>query len=364
MFEDDKVRTIAEMDARIHRNRWRASATVALVLTSSAWTVHPVHAALPSVSFAVCAPSTTGSPRSELSSTERARQQREAGDYAAAARSYAAAFDALSEPEQMGDSGTIMVDEATKDFARAQQQNPQDLALLNEEAALLERYQEVRARGYEKGLCDPIEPDFDEELKRVRRRIDKLHDNEKIRRLTEANEEQQAKLNQFEAEKLDAEQIAAEQAARQQRAVSPPPAEPEPVRLAVHRADLALLSSGSLAVLGGTALIVVGAWDLDNVSKEAARLRETLDRAPADNDPESDQTKADVSTQIKEWEQRYTRTGTAFVVSGAILAAGGIGLLTWGAIRHRRRTISGQRRATLDPMLSRRVTGLRFSLRF
>lgn len=104
--------------------------TLSVAMSSAGW-----------VSVTGAAPAGPAAPAEGFEAlTSRAEQLREAGDHVGAARAFAAAFHQLSTGDQAGLLGEITVSNAVDDFKLAQAGASDVLALLLEEASLLDRF--------------------------------------------------------------------------------------------------------------------------------------------------------------------------------------------------------------------------------
>jgi hypothetical protein len=237
-----------------------------------------------------------------------------AGAHAEAARAYAKAFDAFAERSTSDAKEKQAVSLAVDEFRLAQQADPESLALLEEEAALLERFE---AHPKHQGA---LPEGMSEELARLRARIEELRRQQQRR---------------------DAE------AAR----------EPAVSSARLHR-DVAILGSGVVGIVGGVALLGVGAWTFGEVRE---RREERLAAFEADEYPDEDGLRA----ALDQWHQRGRGIATGLVVGGAVLTGVGIGLTSWGAARLWRTRRAAKRRASVTvPMISLDRVGLVTTVRF
>lgn len=114
-------------------------------------------------------------PTSSAELMEQAEAQRAQGAFLASARSFVAAYDALSAEEQLGLMGEITINNAADLFRVAQQQDPKNLALLQEEATVLQRFLQARGRAHPSTpLEDAVPPELIEERDRVDAEIERL----------------------------------------------------------------------------------------------------------------------------------------------------------------------------------------------
>jgi hypothetical protein len=275
----------------------------------------------------LASPASAAAPAKEAKYSElttQAQAHRAAGRYAEAAQAFAAAYDALDEREQRGLKGEITIGNAMDDYRSAQEQAPESMGLLFQEAALLERYGE-RIGG--------LPEDLGKELERVKAKMEELRRaaDERAAQERRATEEerrvaQEAKQPEVVPEPID-----------ERAKVKQPEVAPEPIderakvkKVRSRRAtDFAILGVGLTAFVGGTAVVAGGVWNLGNVEQRRNALLGALD-ANAGGTP---QMREDLRDEIEGWHDRWRGIGTGLAVSGGVLAAAGIGLTTWGVLR-------------------------------
>ncbi|MCX4240528.1 hypothetical protein [Paraliomyxa miuraensis] len=107
----------------------------------------------------------------------QAEEQRSAGEHAAAARSYAAAYRSLPEGERTGLMGELAVDNALVDYRAAYEQRP-ERALIEEPLVLLVELEEERTRAHGAGEAEAVPPRLLEEQDRLRTQLQALEDAE------------------------------------------------------------------------------------------------------------------------------------------------------------------------------------------
>jgi len=242
--------------------------------------------------------------------TAQAQAHRAAERYAESAHAFAEAYEALGEDEQRGLKGEITIGNAVDDYRRAQLAEPDSVGLLFQEVALLERYGK---------RIDGLPEELSRELERARARVQDVH------RMRE----------DLEAEKrLEAERRRAEARLEAQRNEEPEPEpEPEPEGPpSTRRADLAILGVGVASVVGGTALLANGVWNIGKVDRRGAELLSAHDAY----DSYSEQERVDYRAEVAVYQDRWSGIGRGLAIGGAVLVAAGVGLTTWGAIRLRR----------------------------
>jgi hypothetical protein len=246
-------------------------------------------------------------------------KHQEAGEHAEAARAYAKAFDAFAQRSKSDAKEMQAVSLAVDEFKLAQDTEPRSLVLLEEEAALLER-SIARAKG-EGALPDWIE----EERSRVKGRIEAL-EREAAERKTTPVEPTPEVEPAPEVEPTPYLEPAPE--------VEPAP---EPDRRSRREAG-AILASGVVGIMGGAGLVGAGAWTWGAADERRDAHLAALD---ADEYPDEDGLRED----LEQWHRRGRGIGTGLLVSGAVLAAAGIGLTAWGAVKLRRAAKGSSTRA-------------------
>lgn len=214
-----------------------------------------------------------------------------AGAHAEAAHAYTQAFDAFARRTKSDAKELQAVSLAVDEFKLAQGTEPRNLALLEEEAALLARFV---ARTKDDGALL-------EERSRVKERIDAL-----------------------EAEAAEAKQREQDQANGE---IGRRP-EPDPDARS-RRQAAAILASGVVGILGGAAVVGAGVWTFGAADERRDAQLAVFD---ADEYPDEDGLRED----LDQWHRRGRGIGTGLVVSGAVLAGAGIGLTAWGVVKMRR----------------------------
>lgn len=264
--------------------------------------------------------------------------QQAAGAHAEAARTYAAAFDAFARRTKPDGKEKQAVSLAVDEFTAAQAQAPESLELLEEEAALLERF--VARVGDETALV--------EERARVKERIAAL------------------KREQAEAERREREaaaEAAAQEQAREAGGTEPGGTEPEAGMVVVGEDDprphrkgggVAIVSVGAASMVGGVALLASGVWNLGNVARRGDELLALVDA----NEGGTPEMREAFRGDVDEWRDEWRGIGTGMVVGGVVLAAAGVGLTTWGVVRLRKGKRGGQQARMVRSMISGRVVGL------
>jgi len=252
-----------------------------------------------------------------------AEQQRDAGDHAKAARSYATAYRGLSDADKPGLLGELAIDNALVAYDEASEQS-EDQALLEELETLLGDFVTVRTHAHDAGTAEAVPETLERELERLR-----------------------ATLDQRRAEAAQADQPDE----------PPPPPVPRP-----HALDtsIEIFSGGVVALVGGMVLVGVGAWNFAVVNRRAATQLDALEQGMY-----SPQRQDAFRTELSAWQDQWRRTATGLVIAGSLLTATGIGLTTWGAIRWRRnrRAWDQQRTVGWRPLVVPGGAGVYMNLR-
>jgi len=267
-------------------------------------------------------------------------QQRAASEHAAAARSYTAAYDMLSAEDRVGLYGELALDNALADYRAAYEQAPEDVATLEEPIALLERAIDQHEAAMASGQAEAVPERLVEELARLRVQLGEIR----------AREAASADASDDEAPTLEEPEPSMEPET---------PVEPNAKRPPARTADIAILASGVAAVVAGTGLIAGGGWNFSQIDER----RETR-LAALESGEFSDEASAQYRADLEAWESQWRGRATGLVVGGSVLAAAGIGLTAWGAIRMRRHGQSGARASIAVPIVSRERVGLSVRVAF
>ncbi|MEM7151384.1 MAG: hypothetical protein AAF799_01010 [Myxococcota bacterium] len=274
----------------------------------------------------------------------RAEKQREAGNFVESARSYAAAYRALSDEERVGLTGEITVDNALADYRQARQSNPDDIGLVEENLALVDEAVASRAQAHEAGTADAVPGGLLIEQGKLRKLLDQM------------------KAAQPAAEP-EPEPAAQEPVEAQPEPEPEPEPEQEPAQPAEpgnKKADIAILSVGIVSLVGGAGLIGGGAWNLSQLDDRVQAQRAALDAGSF-----TDDVRSNYEAQLTDWESQWRGLSLGLIAGGAVLAAAGVGLTAWGAIRLKKNSGGSDARAAIAfPMASRDRLGLTVRLNF
>lgn len=265
----------------------------------------------------------------------QAEDQRAAGAYAESAALYGQAFRARPQAQRADQIGEITLRNAMTDYDQAVAAKP-EVVLLTAQARLLDEFLAARreaqaaARAKKAKTVPEVPQDLVDELVRVEARIAELRE--------------------------EAERRAAEEAASQE-------VEPAPASSATSQADeppasrkveSAILGVGLASFVGGIGLIAGGAWNLGQTRKHVDAQLAALAAEPLYTDEQRQTYRAGLT----DWQQQWRGVSTGLIVGGAVLAAAGIGLTSWGVVRMRKhRAGSNGTRASLTPTLGRGYAG-------
>lgn len=288
----------------------------------------------------------------------RSMHERQAQEAIEAAHRHAARFEALSAAQQIGLEGEYEINLAIDGYQKAQELRPGESVLLQEEAELLERFEQLRAEASPQGHGMP--PELAEELARVRMELDGLQRlQERAAADAQAKAARKAAALTQEVVKVQAQMEAQERAqAENQRKLAALESQREPwSRYDKHNA--AILGSGAVAIAGGVSSIGVGLWALRDADRQRdGQLVEFETYIYADEE------------QLREGLERWYRDRRAaaigLTVGGAVLAGVGIGLVTWGIwrLRGRSRAPSGRTASMVGPAISPDRVGIAAAIVF
>lgn len=233
-----------------------------------------------------------------------------AGDHLEAARAYAKAFDAYAARSKRDAKETQAVSLAVDEYRLAQQDDPENVALLEEEAALLERFE---SHAEHAGTMS-------DELSRLRTGIAALHREEQRRKDADAEQRRAARAR--------------------------------------SRRDMAILGSGVAGLAGGVGLLGGGIWMFGAADRRRDDQLAALDANEYPNE-------ADHRAALDEWHERGRRIATGLVASGAVLTGVGLGLTAWWAVRTSRARGASKRGVSMTvPLLAPGHVGLSTIVRF
>ena len=310
----------------------RSTTSIATVLMGA------LVAAVPLVPFSAHAhaPAAAGDFDSLLA---RAEERRGAGAVAESARLYAAAYRALPSGERADLMGEITANNALADFRVAREQAPDDDTLLTDHAALLEEVVADRQRAHAAGKAEAVPSDLLLELGELRAML--------------------------EQRKQQAEDDAAA-AAREQQAAEP---EPEPIaappeddaRETSPTPGIILLSVGVASIVGGGVALGLGGSNLGQLDRIVSDQEAALAAAPE----YTDEQRRLYQASLEDWQQQGRSVSLGLMIGGGVLAAAGIGLTTWGAIRlHRARRARADMARLGAPRLTPHPRGLTLTFEF
>lgn len=301
---------------------------------------------LPSIVQAASEPTPSDGAEDSYGLMVQAEQQREAGDHAAAARSYAAAYRALSEVEQAGLMGEIALENALADYGLAYEGARQEVPLLEEWVALLEGFVEGRARLHRAGQAEAVPPSLEAELTRLRALLGEVRASSEV----------------AEPDGVDGSESVGSVAAWSR---SSPADEGGRGR---RRSDVVILASGLTSLVGGAGLIAGGAWNFGEIDRRKQAQRVALEEGEFTYG-----VREQYLAQLDDWQEGQRGTATGLVVGGSVLAAVGVGLIAWSAVRMRSRNrdrnrnhgrVSRQRVSGGGPMIWRGRVGLVVTVAF
>ncbi|MCX4243458.1 hypothetical protein [Paraliomyxa miuraensis] len=285
----------------------------------------------------------------------QAEAQRNEGDHAAAARSYAAAHRSLPEGERSGLMGELAVDNALASYRAAYERDPDEMALLGEPIVLLREFLDLRTRDHQAGTAEEVPFRLQMEQERLRSELRSIRKQRKETEIIEAAEAAAA-LSSPPAEQED-EPRTKKTRTKTPRTKTPKTKNKQPRGSEVY--DVWILVGGSVALASGVTLLGGGLWNMAQVGKRARARRDALDQGTYSADRRSE-----YLDDLDEWEGRWRRVGSTMAVTGSLLLAAGGGLTTWGVLRMQRHE-QGRRRASLSvPVLSRERIGLSLTVSF
>ena len=314
------------------------------LLTVSVWVVGP-RLGLLSIVQAASESAPSDGAEDSYGLMVQAERQREAGDHAAAARSYAAAYRALSEVEQAGLMGEIALENALTDYGVAYKGAPQEVALLEEWVALLEGFVEGRAKLHRAGQAEAVPASLEAELTRLRARFDEVRASPEV---------------------AEPDGVDGSESVGSVDASSPAWSRSSLADQGRRRSDVVILASGLTSLVGGAALVAGGAWNFGEIDRRKRAQRVALEEGEF-----TDAAREQYLAQLDDWQGGQRDTATGLVVGGSVLAAVGVGLIAWSAVRMRRRNrdrnhgrASRQRVSGGGPMISRGRVGLVVTVAF
>ncbi|MEM9456501.1 MAG: hypothetical protein AAGF11_20140 [Myxococcota bacterium] len=258
----------------------------------------------------------------------RAERMRDAGSYAESADLFARAYRARPEAERADLTGEITVKSALADYRLARAEEPENLTLLEAQADLMREFIDARARSLGKGEASLVVAQMEEELEELLEVIEQRSRESEEAALVE-NGEKQPEPEPEPEPRIDEGPLPAAAALRPSTSSTDdrPPARGT-------AADFAILGTGLAFVAGGMPFLIGGAVNFAQLEDKAdARLAE-LD---ADPDYTEEEREAYREGELQEWRSQWRSRATGMVVGGALATAAGVGLVTWAAIRLRRK---------------------------
>lgn len=288
----------------------------------------------------------------------QAEQQRNDGDHAAAARSYAAAYRALSETEQRGLKGELAVDNALAEYRAARDQQPGDLDLPRELLGLLDAFIDARTQAHAAGRAEDVPPRLEEERTRLEE-DERARRDERLQDAQDEKDEEPLPAPDPVVPAPQAETMVPDEAPAPRTDPEPEP-EPQPEDSASRGADTAILMGGAVALVGGSALVGGGAWNFVMTDRRARARLQALEDGEF-----TELAREEFRAELSAWQDQWRGKATALVVAGSVLAATGIGLTTWGAVRMRKDGRASTRRVRMVvPVSSRERVGIVVRLGF
>lgn len=307
-----------------------------VVVAGTLWAGGGAMVGSPSTTYAAqrIAPSADSTDFDGLMATADAERDR--GEHATAARSYAAAYQALPQTEQAGLMGELAIDNALAEYGKAQDEQPDGLALLKEPLALLEGFIEIRTQAHGAGKAEGVPPQLEQERDRLRAAL------EQARAASRPEPEQIEDTAPVDSSLPDNEHELTED---------------RPVN---RKADVAIVASGAVLLVGGAALIGSGAWNFGAVDRQVQDRQTGLGEGQF-----TDEAREQYLANLSQWEDQWRGTATGLVVAGSVLAVAGIGLTTWGVLRMRRNSRTSKQRASVGaPLVSRDRVGMVVTVAF
>lgn len=257
----------------------------------------------------------------------------EAGDHAAAARAYAKAYVTYSQRAKTDTKEKQALSLALDEFGLAQAAEPENIGLLAEEAALLERYEERMGE---------LTPALAMERERVTART------EELREQAAARFEELRKRKAAEAAAAEAE------AAKEEQEEIEPEVRLEKPAARTDKGGVVLVSVGAVSLAGGVALLANGVWNIGKARRRGDELLETIDGSE-NGTPEM---RGELRQEVADWQTQWRIVGTGLAVGGAMVAAVGVGLMSVGIVRMRRNKRMGGHAWVVGPVMSGGEVGI------
>jgi hypothetical protein len=316
---------------------------------------------------------TTNAPHEAMESyadlAARAEAAREAEAHAEAAALWARAYRARPEPRRADPTGEITVRAAMADFELALEEAPDDSALLRAQAELVREF--VAVRTPEAAPQDIIYALAELDARLVALEPRPLRSKPRGRDATGAATdvpevpEPSLVITPTSRPTLDLDST---------RGVpSAPPRVRKTEKRSSRKVDRALVGLGVTSLATGAAGLAGGGWMLVATHRRAVGYAQGANATTAVAD-DTDRTEAQWQHDLQqvdayrvaldEFKRDSNRNAALLVVGGALLAASGIGLTTWGILRLRANGRRPAARAALAPSLSRSSLGVHARIDF
>lgn len=270
----------------------------------------------------------------------------EAGDHVEAARAYSRAYAAYSQRGKRETTEKQAFSLALDELGLAQAAEPASIELLEEEAALLDRYEERMGE---------LTPALVVERDRVVARIAALRAEQEQREAEDrARQEEEARARrEEEARRKAAEAEGHKDGARPGNEQGRVEREPG-VRSGPGKGGVVLVSVGAVSLAGGVALLASGVWNIGNVRRRGDELLEAIDGSE-NGTPEM---RGELRQEVEDWQTQWRIVGTGLAVGGAMMAAVGVGLTSVGIVRMRRNKRMVGHAMVVGPVMSGGEVGI------
>ena len=240
----------------------------------------------------------------------------------------------------MGVAGEYEISLALDEYRIAQELQPGNLTYLEDEAALLKHFAQIRVEAQQQGKSRNMPLELTQELARVVTKIEALHHIQEeaakaallAKKRDEETTERKPPSNKQDFSEL--ERIEVKQAALDYR--------PK------NDVKATLLGLGAITLLGGVSLTTIGVWNLWNIENRSKEKLAVFGKASGGT---MDMRNGFI-TEVKNWQQSWRRVGTGLTIGGGVISAVGIGLTIWSIIRIGRMRIRARRVRGIDSTLS------------